>query len=200
MAFRVAVLALLVSALTVSASFRASAARAGTPVPRLAEGLGVLLLRMAAAIPLLVAVLLFVFRPEALAWSNFRLPAALRWLAVGSGTLAVAGCWWTLSHLGANVSPTVLTREGQQLVTTGPYRWVRHPLYAFGLALLVSIGAIAADRFILAWALAGIPSFRFLVIPAEEARLGERFGEAYAAYRRRTGALLPRPGLARLRD
>ncbi|HET9951907.1 MAG TPA: isoprenylcysteine carboxylmethyltransferase family protein, partial [Candidatus Eisenbacteria bacterium] len=97
-----------------------------------------------------------------------------------------------LRTLGRNVSETVLVKEGQTLVTTGPYRIVRHPLYTAGLALLMSLGIVAANGFILFASLLAALAIRMGVIPREEAALAERFGAPYESYRARTGCLLPR--------
>jgi hypothetical protein len=48
----------------------------------------------------------------------------------------VPAAWWVFSSIGRNVTETVLTKADHTLVTTGPYRWLRHPLYATAAALL----------------------------------------------------------------
>jgi protein-S-isoprenylcysteine O-methyltransferase Ste14 len=45
--------------------------------------------------------------------------------------------------IGANISETILTKRTHQLVTHGPYRWIRHPLYAFSLLELFSLALLA---------------------------------------------------------
>ena len=49
----------------------------------------------------------------------------------------------------AKLPETVLTKADHVLVTTGPYRWMRHPLYAMGGALFVAVGLMSASWFIL---------------------------------------------------
>lgn len=100
--------------------------------------------------------------------------------------------YWVLSNLAENVSETVLTKQRHRLVTTGPYRWVRHPLYTVGIALFASIGLMAASWFILLWAAVASIAIRVVVIPREEAHLIGTFGDDYRRYRRRTGAMWPR--------
>ncbi|MBI4409151.1 MAG: hypothetical protein HY561_05555, partial [Gemmatimonadetes bacterium] len=68
-------------------------------------------------------------RPQWLAWSHTNLPAGLRWAAVCMAALMIPLSFWIFRSLGLNVSETVLTKEGQTLVTWWPYSWVRHPHY-----------------------------------------------------------------------
>jgi protein-S-isoprenylcysteine O-methyltransferase Ste14 len=46
--------------------------------------------------------------------------------------LTLPAALWVFSALGRNVSETVLTKGDHELVTAGPYRWIRHPLYTTG--------------------------------------------------------------------
>ena len=82
----------------------------------------------------------------------------------------------------------------QILVTWGPYRYLRHPLYCGSLLALtafsVQVGSLCA-------ALLGIALFLLLYLPAvraEERFLASRFGAEWDDYRARTWALVPRPG------
>jgi protein-S-isoprenylcysteine O-methyltransferase Ste14 len=77
------------------------------------------------------------------------------------------------------------------LVTTGPYRWLRHPFYVGVLLLVLACFLLAANWFM---ALAGFAVFALLAIrsPIEERKLAERFGDEYLAYRARTRRFLPR--------
>jgi protein-S-isoprenylcysteine O-methyltransferase Ste14 len=118
----------------------------------------------------------------------------VRWTGVALGLLVVPSIWWVLSTIGANVSETVLTKAQHRLVTAGPYAWVRHPLYAVGIVLFLSVALIAANWFILLWTALTAAAVRFVVIPQEEANLIAAFGDAYRTYQGRTGALLPRLG------
>lgn len=54
---------------------------------------------------------------------------------VGSGTRSgvIASAVWVFRNIGKNTIPTVEIREEHELLITGPYRWVRHPLYTAGI-------------------------------------------------------------------
>ena len=106
------------------------------------------------------------------------------------------GVLWVFTSIGSNISETVLTKANHQLVMHGPYRWVRHPLYAVALLALLLLGLMAANALLLLIWAGGVAVFRGIVIPREEAHLIARFGAVYERYRARTGALLPGPGAA----
>src|SRR3712207_2495835 len=95
------------------------------------------------------------------------------------------------SSLGENVTPTAGTREDHKLVTTGPYRWVRHPLYSAGAALAVALNLLVGSWFTTA---SGTTALTLLLmrLPKEEEELIERFGDEYREYAERTGRLFPR--------
>jgi len=107
-------------------------------------------------------------------------------VALGLGLLL-----WTLRHnrpRNWQAAPEVKPRA--QMITSGPYRWVRHPMYTASLTFL--FGFVLLDRHWL-----DLAAWLLLIVTfigksrVEERSMRERFPE-YAAYRRRTGALLPR--------
>jgi protein-S-isoprenylcysteine O-methyltransferase Ste14 len=97
---------------------------------------------------------------------------------------------WARVHLGRNWSGTVTIKEGHELITSGPYRFVRHPIYT-GLLLAFTGQAIAVGQWrgVLAVALAMFSFWRKLRI--EERWMREHFGSAYDAYSQRVSALIP---------
>jgi protein-S-isoprenylcysteine O-methyltransferase Ste14 len=129
-----------------------------------------------------------------MSWAAFDAPEWARLAGVGLGVLSIPSVYWVLTSLGKNVSETVLTKPGHELVTVGPYRWIRHPLYTTGLALLLAVGLMAANVLFLLFALLAAVLILSVVIPREEAALRDRFGDEYARYMERTGRLFPRVG------
>ena len=190
--FRWLILATFVPTLTISAYFRARARRLSGTIPRRAEGGAAMALRAIVALPLFLSIVAYVISPPLLDWSAIDLPDTVRWIGAVAGLLCIPSAWWLFRSIGANVSETVLTKEHHQLVTIGPYRWVRHPLYATGGLLLIAAGLMASNWFVLLLAVVALVLVRIVVVPAEERNLIARFGDAYRDYRRRTGALLPR--------
>jgi protein-S-isoprenylcysteine O-methyltransferase Ste14 len=99
---------------------------------------------------------------------------------------------WSHSALGKNWSDQPRILAGQKLISEGPYRWVRHPIYTAFLMILGSTLLITANWFIGGmWILNTGIDIRAR-IQFEEARLLVHFGQAYREYSARTGALLPR--------
>jgi protein-S-isoprenylcysteine O-methyltransferase Ste14 len=98
---------------------------------------------------------------------------------------------WARVHLGKFWSARVTLKEGHQLIQSGPYARVRHPIYS-GIALAM----IGTALFVGEWrALLGAGIFivgHWLKARREEALLTSQFGQEYAEYRDRTGSLLPR--------
>ena len=148
--------------------------------------------RAVVALPLFGAILAYLLNPRWMVWAELSLPNWTRWLGVGLGLLTVPAARWVFVSLGRNVSETVLTKSQHELVTTGPYRWIRHPLYTTGITLVLAIGLMAASWFILLFALITLAAIQLVVIPLEERELLVKFGDEYGEYMRGTGRLWPR--------
>lgn len=189
--FRWLALVIVASVFAISAYYRRRARQTGETIARRREGALFVLFRAVFALPLYAAILAYLINPASMSWSEFRAPDWVRWVGVAIGVLAIPSAWWLFRNLGRNVSETVLTKADHSLVTTGPYHWVRHPLYATGGALLVAVGLIAANWFILLLATAAVVLVRVLVVPREERELIAKFGDDYRRYKHRTGAMFP---------
>jgi protein-S-isoprenylcysteine O-methyltransferase Ste14 len=189
--FRYLALAVFVSVIAISALRRRRVHKAVGSIPRSKEPARLIAGRLVVSLPLFGGVLAYLANPAWMAWAFFGLPDWARFLGAALGLATVPAVNWVLANLGTNVSETVLTREGHRLVTTGPYRVVRHPLYTAGIALFVSMGLMAANWFILLWAAVALAGICLFVIPTEEQALESKFGDDYRRYREGTGALLP---------
>lgn len=156
------------------------------------EGWLILTVRRVFGLAIWASFLVYIFRPRWVAWASVPLP---EWVRFGAGGLLLTVMpllmFWLFSSLGNNVTPTVVTREDATLVTSGPYRWVRHPLYTLGFVTWLLFGVLAANGFFWVAAVGAIVVMAFRT-PIEEAKLVERHGDAYRAYMRRTGRFLPR--------
>lgn len=134
---------------------------------------------------------LYVVAPEPMRWAALGLPAWARWAGVGLGGVTVLLFGWVHHTLGANWSMPAEIKERQTLVTDGPYRWVRHPMYTTIFAWAAAFLLMSAN-----WAIGGawfgLSVVAAALVPAEEATLIARFGATYRAYMRRTGRFLPR--------
>ena len=134
----------------------------------------------------------YVVFPNWVAWAGMDLPDGVRWAAAAVALFIVPPLVaWAQRHLGHNVTTTVVTKENHQLVTSGPYKWIRHPLYTFGLLFFFSI-AILSSNWIPLVAEFVVLAALLARLPKEEAKLIERFGDQYRAYAQRTGRFLPK--------
>ena len=104
--------------------------------------------------------------------------------------LGVVFMIWARQHLGLYWSGTITLKEGHRLIRTGPYRFVRHPIYS-GFVLAIAGSGLAQGnlRGLLAIAIAVTAYAR--KIRLEESWLAAHFGEEYARFQREVRALIP---------
>ena len=189
--FRWICLCALVLSISISGYYRWKARQDGEAISRRAEEGKLIALRLLVTMPLLVAIFAYLARPSWISWARLDLPEWLRWVgaAMMIGTAPVVA--WVMRSIGRNISETVLTKESHELVTTGPYRWVRHPLYSSGLVLLMGLALLSANAFIAALVLVILLVIVIVIIPREEDALIDIFGTSYESYQSRTGRLMP---------
>lgn len=189
--YRIALVVVIVLTMAVTVYHRLQAAKSGEKLSRRDEGyLFAVVLRLA-GFCLWVATFGYLFFPTFFQWAVMPIPAWLRWVGIGFGIFCSLLMYWTLSSLGKNLTDTVVIRANANLVTFGPYRWVRHPFYVTAALLMASVTVLTAN-----W-LIGLSSLLVLALlavrtPKEEQMLIERFGDEYKEYIARTGRFFPR--------
>ncbi len=188
--YRGLTLAFLSLTLGISAAFRRRADQAGGAL-RGERGLRLVVVLRLLSIVVLLPLFGYLINPAWVAWARVDLPTWVRWLGIAGATAAIPLATWVLASIGTNISPSHATREGHQLITHGPYHWVRHPIYSAGLLLFIALTLLTA-----LWTL-GVGMLIPLAVllwrtPQEEARLIDAFGEEYRSYMRRTGRFFPR--------
>jgi protein-S-isoprenylcysteine O-methyltransferase Ste14 len=97
-------------------------------------------------------------------------------------------------YLGNNWSPNIEKRfsKSKTLITTGPYRYIRHPIYTASFITLLGFGILSANWFLFGIPLLVLIAFYSRKIPKEEKSLILNFGKKYLEYKKRTGSLLPK--------
>jgi len=138
-----------------------------------------------------------------MAYLSFSLAFASRFLGLGviTGSIQYAGFAlmlggvafreWSIIVLGRHFSIVVAVETNHQLVSRGPYRWLRHPAYSGGyLAMLGFHLALGNWITTLLTAIMLLPAFVYR-IRIEEQVLFSTFGEEYQAYVSRTWRLFP---------
>ncbi len=189
--FRILAAVILFTGIGISSYYRRKADKeTGEKISRKVDGTALMTILKIGGLLLWFSPLVYLINPKWMAWSKIGLPDGVRWLGVGIGVLCVAGIYWLFSSIGSGITLTSATRKEHKLVTSGPYRWIRHPLYTIGASLFISFGMMADNWFIAAL---GILTFILMAIrtPKEEANLIAKFGDEYRAYIKITGRFLP---------
>lgn len=144
------------------------------------------------SVPALLATFLYIVSPAWVAWAALPFPVWLRWGGVGIAGLGFVLLQWAHQALGKNWSDTPRLLQGQTLVTNGPYRWVRHPIYT-AFFLIMSATLFLSANWLIGITWIGMTALDVISrIGSEEAMLMEQFGEQYRIYSQRTGQVLPR--------
>lgn len=190
--FRILAALLLFTSMGISSYFRLKADRdAGEKISRKADGTAFMTIIRIGGLILWLSPLVYLINPAWMVWSKLGLPEWLRWLGVALGIMCVMGIYWLFRSIGSGITPTSVTRKEHKLVTSGPYRWVRHPLYTVGSSMFIAFGLMADNWFII---VLGILAFIAMAsrTPKEEANLIEKFGDEYREYMKRTGRYFPK--------
>lgn len=188
--FRLLILLIFIASFSIAVTFRHRAEKQGGQL-RSSEGQGIVRIMRLLSLIIWGFIFAYVINPNWVTGAQLPLPLWLRGVGALLLVLAIPLVYWVYISLGLNVSPTQSTRKGATLVTHGPYRWVRHPLYAVGTMAYLGIGLVTALWPVLIGMLAPV-IFLGLRTPKEEARLIETFGDAYRQYMTRTGRYMPK--------
>lgn len=190
--FRILAALILFTGIGISGYFRRKADRdTGEKISRSVDGSILMNVIKFGGLILWLSPLVYLINPQWMAWSKIGLPEWVRWLGVAVGILCTLGIYWLFSSIGSGITPTSATRREHKLVTSGIYRWVRHPLYTIGSSFFISFGMMADN-----WFIAALGVFAFIAMairtPKEETNLVEKFGDEYRQYMQRTGRFLPK--------
>lgn len=137
-------------------------------------------------------ILAYLTNPSLLRWSAFEAGEVVRWIGIVLSCFGMAGEIWAAVSLGASYSPTLRIADERVVVTAGPYRWIRHPLYAFWFPVMLGWGFAACNWFIVVSGSVLIFVLAVIRAPQEETMMLKGFGESYREYMARTGRFLPR--------
>jgi protein-S-isoprenylcysteine O-methyltransferase Ste14 len=143
-----------------------------------------------------VAVIVLLIAPGSLGFAALPLPGPLRWTALSLQTGGLLLLFFAMRKLGEGFSKGSIP-AGDRLVTSGPYAWVRHPLYLS--EVLLSAGAALVTLNVLVAGFAGGMGIALALRARREDRLlADRFGPEWHGYARTTGRIVPGVGRAPL--
>ena len=195
--FRIAFLVLLIALLTMRVYFMVKVRRSGgrlmpdDQAVKREGGHGILILRIALFSALMAFLVMYLAGAAWIDPLSFSLPVWLRWIGFLLGLLSVAFWTWAQIHLDIQWSAQLQLKESHHLVTTGPYSFVRHPLYLAMIGWAVSLSLLTANWIFVAASVLSIVGV-VVRIPKEEQMMIDAFGDEYTAYMQHTGRLFPK--------
>jgi protein-S-isoprenylcysteine O-methyltransferase Ste14 len=125
-------------------------------------------------------------------FADYQLPGWLGWTGTVVFVMSLLLLWRSHADLGQNWSAMLQIRQQHSLVTSGIYRYIRHPMYAAHLLWAVAQGMLL-ENWLAGWAflVAFVPLY-LIRVPKEEQMMLEQFGEQYRGYISLTGRVVPR--------
>lgn len=139
-----------------------------------------------------ISMIVYVINPGWLSWVPIPLPFWLRWLGVGIALSGFILLQWAQNTLGKSWSDTPRMIKEQALVTGGPYKLIRHPIYTAFLLILGSTLFISSN-WLIGLAFVAMTALEIASrIGFEEALMVEYFGDQYREYMQKTGQLFPK--------
>jgi protein-S-isoprenylcysteine O-methyltransferase Ste14 len=185
----------VVAAVVAAAAARRANAQHGGSINQLShEVRGLVFLRAAFGVVFYFFLMSWMFWSSAFRWSYLPLPVEARWTGVALLVPAITFFTWSYRTLGANYRGGVGLHARHELVTTGPYHWLRHPIYAAFIVIMLIVLLLSSNWMLGLSGLALVSIIAAVRIPVEERELQGRFGPSWERYRARAGLLLPRMG------
>jgi protein-S-isoprenylcysteine O-methyltransferase Ste14 len=137
------------------------------------------------------AIILYAVNPAWLGAFAIPLPPWSQWLGVGLGAAGLILLVWVHHTLGRHWSANLQLKDEHTLITSGPYHWVRHPMYTALFGFFAGLVLVSAS-----WLVALLVVAAIFVLCArvgeEEVMMIEQFGDEYRIYMQQTGRFLPR--------
>jgi len=139
-----------------------------------------------------ISVISFAINPNWLVFADLSFPIWLRWTGIGIALAGFALLQWAQVTLAGSWSDAPRMMKEQTLITCGPYRRIRHPIYTAFIMILGSTLFISSNWFIgFCWV--GMTILETMSrIGFEESLMLEYFGDQYRQYMKKTGRLLPK--------
>lgn len=139
----------------------------------------------------MLGLIIYIINPSWMSWSTIELSDWLRWTGALLGSLGAGLLVWTHRVLGKNFFGGMKIRQDHQLITEGPYRWARHPMYTAFILLGLVFFFLSGN-----WLIGGTWLGATIKVVAtrmqqEESMMADQFGEEYRGYVESTERFLP---------
>lgn len=125
-------------------------------------------------------------------FAHIAVPDWLRWLGAVVSLLGSVLFAWTHLALGKNWSGVLEIAKDHVLVSNGPYRFVRHPMYSAFFLMGIGVLLLSANWLVGGLNLAAVAYMYCVRIADEESMMLDQFGNSYETYMQNTGRLFPR--------
>jgi protein-S-isoprenylcysteine O-methyltransferase Ste14 len=158
----------------------------GQALDQATQDLLVKIVRLGSAVP----TVLWIFTPS-LGFAQLNLPPAVRILGAAFFLGGALLLLWVHRVMGSLFSPVVQLKENHRLITSGPFRYIRHPMYSSVLACILGGFLLTANW---AYFLIQVCIFTALIllrVPEEERMLAGRFPAEFEVYRQKTWQIIP---------
>jgi protein-S-isoprenylcysteine O-methyltransferase Ste14 len=168
-------------------------ADAKSGVTQTTKGEGIFtLVRITLGIPVGLAFLAYLAWPPLMQWASLDFAPEIRWIGLPLAILSVALLISVHKHLSQNFTGTVQIRPEGKVVQTGPYAYVRHPMYWSFILFGIGLTFLTSNWFLGGGFLLVILIVMIVRTPVEEKALRDAYGAEYDAYAKRVGKFVPK--------
>jgi len=125
-------------------------------------------------------------------FASLNFPQWLRWIGVIISISGIGLFAWSHQALGNNWTAILALAKEHQLVTSGPYRYVRHPMYSAFFVIGAGFFILSANWLLALIYFVPLTTMYFARVNKEEQMMIDRFGDEYREYMKKTGRIFPR--------
>ena len=154
-------------------------------------GKGIFLLSVIMAIIGFPGLVLYLLAPPWWTWTHIPLDEWVQWVGVAVSIAPLFYLVWVHRHLDRQWSIALEIQEEHKLITTGPYKRVRHPMYLGIFVYTIGLCIVSLDVLVILFFVFSI-WVNYRRIPNEEQMMIDQFGDEYTEYMQHTGRLLPK--------
>ena len=153
-------------------------------------GKGMMILTTIITVIGVIGIILYLLSPPWWTWTHLPLGEWVQWIGIVVATIPLFYLIWVHRHLDNQWSIALEIQEDHKLITTGPYRRVRHPMYLGIFVYTIGLCLISLDILVSLFFVFSI-WVNYNRIPSEEQMMIDQFGDEYLEYMKTSGRLIP---------